>query len=155
SFKEYLERYRPDDSDDAKSIANTFVEGYNAARSESISVQSLIMEEAAADAIDDNKQFRVLGGYCSVPEWLLGENRSVGVSISLNSVVEQIQWKKHRVEVTAQTPLSTQCFVGSRVLITLPLGVLQATSAIGGVRFEPAVAEKLDAANRLIMGNVV
>jgi monoamine oxidase len=155
SFKEYLERYRPGDSDDAKSIANTFVEGYNAARSELISVQSLIMEEAAADAIDDNKQFRVLGGYCSVPEWLLAQNRSLGVAVSLNSVVEQIQWKKHRVEVIAQTPLSTQRFVASRVLITLPLGVLQAPSAVGGVRFGPAVSEKLDAANRLIMGNVV
>lgn len=156
SFKEYLERYRSGDSEEARSIATTFVEGYNAARSELISVQSLIMEEAAADAIDDNKQFRVLGGYCSVPERLLTQSRLLGVSVFLNSVVEQIKWSKHRVEVTAQTPLSTQRYAASRVLITLPLGVLQAApSSVGGVTFEPSVAQKIDAANKLIMGSVV
>ncbi|HWH71268.1 MAG TPA: NAD(P)/FAD-dependent oxidoreductase, partial [Candidatus Sulfotelmatobacter sp.] len=64
------------------------------------------------------------------------------------------RWRPGRVEVLAQTLEGARTFEAVRALITLPLGVLQATGA-GAVRFEPELEEKRSAIQGLAMGEVV
>src|SRR5262249_57642828 len=49
SFNEYLDKYCGDQSDEAKSIATMFVQGFHAARADVVSVKSLNQGNDAAD----------------------------------------------------------------------------------------------------------
>ena len=85
--------------------------------------------------------YRILDGYGSLPDAL-----SDGIDIRLNTVVESIDWSQTPVIVATSTG---EAYSADHVLITLPLGVLQA----GSVRFIPELPpEKQAAIDALIMG---
>ncbi|MEP7291795.1 MAG: NAD(P)/FAD-dependent oxidoreductase [Chloroflexota bacterium] len=85
--------------------------------------------------------YRILDGYDSLPNAL-----SVGIDVRLNTVVSSIDWEDDPVVVTTCTGETHRA---ERVLITLPLGVLQA----GNVHFSPELpAEKQAAIDMLVMG---
>ena len=52
-------------------LATNYVEGFNAADASRISLQSLAKQQAAEDAIEGDRLFRVDEGYAEVPEFLL------------------------------------------------------------------------------------
>jgi monoamine oxidase len=156
SFKEYLDRYGRDKSTEAKSIATMFVEGFNAARADVISVKSLVRQNDASDLIDGDRQFRIQGGYGRVTDWLHHESASRGASFHLNAIVEEVRWMSHHVEVTANTEHGRQAFEASQAVVTLPLGIMQATnSTTGAVRFTPDLPAKKEAARALMMGHAL
>lgn len=104
--------------------------------------------EAALEEIRDRSNgvgdWRILDGY----DRLL-EHMAAGLTIHLNTEVEHIDWRGPGVRVTATNGAQ---YDADRVIITLPLGVLQA----GRVRFTPALpAAKQDAIDRLAMGPVI
>lgn len=73
--------------------------------------------------------------------------------LHLNTVVRQIQWRDSAVKIGTQTSRGSQTFEAPRVLVTLPLGVLQARTE---VRFDPELpSNKLSALNPLVMGKVL
>src|SRR5262249_3077699 len=110
----------------------------------------------AASMIEGNKQFRILNGYDSVVQWLLTQLDPKSCDIRLNTIVKQVRWHSHYVETTSVTKGKAASFTASRILITLPLGVLKAApNAVAGVRFIPGLTDKQDAVNRLEMGAVV
>ena len=85
--------------------------------------------------------YRIMDGYGSIHDAL-----SEALDIRLNTVVESVDWSQTPVVVTTR---SGETFSADHVLITLPLGVLQA----GSVRFIPALpAEKQQAIDTLVMG---
>lgn len=91
----------------------------------------------------NRKDFRVMDGYARVPEAL-----AEGIDVRLNTVVESIQWGQEQSPVVVTTRAG-ETFSAERVLITIPLGVLQKRS----IRFTPDLpAEKIDAIDSLIMG---
>lgn len=100
-----------------------FVEGFHAARVGAISARSLAAGE------DDDRQFRLRGGYGPFVEWL---RSSLDAELRLSSVVTDVRAAKE-VVVHAQTPTANLEFRARAALVTLPIGVLRS----GRPRFDP------------------
>ena len=85
--------------------------------------------------------YRVIDGYARLP-FALAE----GIDVRLNVIVASIKWDQSPVVVTTQ---SGDTFEADRLLVTLPLGVLQK----GSVCFIPDLPDaKQEAIQTLIMG---
>jgi monoamine oxidase len=158
SFQQFLNERCEDASEHARSLATAFVEGFNAAPADCISTQWLAESGRASEKIEGDKIFRILNGYDSVIEWLRAGLDPHLVTLRLNTVVTEIDWRRGRVEVKAQSstghPFPT--FIASRAIVTLSLGVLQAPDdAPGAIRFDPDLREKREAVGRLAMGQVI
>lgn len=131
-------------SAEVKERAAGYVEGFNAARRERISVRSLVEDERASEEIDGDRAFRILGGYDRIPAWLAGG----GEHVRLSTPVTVLRWKRGEVEAHAR---GGAVFGARRAVVTVPLGVLQA----GGIRFDPEPGRVLDAARSLEMGGAI
>ncbi len=152
SFEDYLRRshQRPD----VKAWARIHIEGFNAARSELISAASLLNDAEAAEKIEGNRVFRVLGGYDSIALALLRDCRGV---VQLNSIVERVKWRRGFVEVQYRSALDNKVakLRCRRLIVTVPLGVLQATApSLGAIQFDPEPSRILKAASSLKFGQV-
>ncbi len=113
-----------DAPEDAKQSATGFVEGFNAARKELVSVAWLNFENAASDEIEGDRAFRVVSGYDAVPRAL-----SHGAEIRLNTAVTRIRWRPgHVVAETAAGEVEAR-----RAIVTVPFALLRA----GSVTIEP------------------
>src|SRR5215216_2152253 len=146
NFAEFLRQYEQETQiEDVESIATLYVEGFHAAHADRISIHGLNKTNEAAEAIDDDKQFRVENGYNQIAQILHDEASAHGAKFHLNSVVEKVNWKRNEVEVVTT---AAQRFKARRLLVTLPLSLLQT----GPVRFTPPLTEKQTAANNLAMG---
>jgi monoamine oxidase len=153
TFEDFLKRSRH--SADAKTWARRYVEGFNAARSDLISVGSLAAESEAADKIDGDRAFRILDGYDSIPVALLRQVPDHESVIRLSSVVEKVRWKRGRVEVDYRSALTDakETLRCRRLVISVPLGVLQAPlGSAGAIEFQPEPAPVLRAARLLKFG---
>ena len=129
-----------------KESATGYVEGFNAALKEEVSVEWLNQES------EDERNFRVLNGYDAVPKFL-----ARGLDVRCSTAVRRIRWK--RGEVVAETDRGE--FRASRAIVTVPLAAMceidpepeilrGARSAIGAgqairitLRFRGAVWEKM------------
>jgi monoamine oxidase len=83
----------------------------------------------------DSSQFRPLGGYRSVVAALAGALDRHSVRLQLQTVVTGIRWRRGSVEIAAtclDQPFSVEA---PCAIVTLPLGVLQASSLTDGSRF--------------------
>lgn len=165
SFAEFLKGL-PDDEDTAraKAMAATYVEGFHAADVECIGIRGLVAADEAADSIEGDRFFRLVSGYGSLMKVLRAEAESYGATFHLNTVVKEIDWDGAEIKVTCE-PITTHgketnqpsaiIFIGSAVLITLPLSILQTNPIEGGVRFMPELPlPKQIAISKLAMGNV-
>ena len=149
SFAEFLDEYsRKHKIDDIRAIATLFVEGFHAAHADRISVHGLSKTNKAAAEIDDEKQFRPAGGYHPIVQWLHSEAVARGASFRLQVVVRDIQWRPGAVTVTSE---AGEQFKARRLIVTLPLGVLQRNE----VTFTPRLVAKEEAAGKLAVGQVV
>jgi monoamine oxidase len=130
---------------EAAKRATNYVEGFNAADADRISVRALAKQQAAEDAISADRLFRVVEGYERVPEYLLRRFRDAGGELLRSTVVRSINWEPGRVEVATDTG---RVLLAKAAILTLPLGVLQARM----VAFSPQPMEILKAADSLVMG---
>jgi monoamine oxidase len=128
-------------------LATNYVEGFNAADANRISVRSLAKQQAAEDAISGDRLFRVVEGYVQIPAFLLRTFLHAGGELFASMPVRSINWKPGWVEVATT---ADRTFQASSMILTLPLGVLQARS----VAFQPQPLDILAAADRLAMGPV-
>ena len=153
SFLDFLARRFPgNDHEEAKQWATGYVSGFNAADPGQVSVRWLVNNRRAEEQIEGDRAFHIAGGYQSLIDIFLPELKDRGVEIRLNTIVTAIKWNSGSVEILASGPQPETSFVASRALVTLPLGVLQAT---GFVRFEPELpATKRAALEKLAMGKV-
>jgi monoamine oxidase len=132
---------------EAAAWATNYVEGFNAADANRISVRSLAKQQVAEDAISSDRLFRVVEGYARVPDFLLRTFLDAGGELFASAPVRSINWKSGWVEVITA---ADRVFQASSAVITLPLGILQARS----VDLQPPPLEILAAADRLAMGPV-
>lgn len=157
SFEQTLRTRFADSHHDEKQSARMFVGGFHAADPARISTHSIIYGDHAGHEIEEYRLFHIVGGYnklldalvCSLPET---------VTIRARLPVTQIDWRRDPVVVLAGEENSEQMqeFVAPRVVVTLPLGVLQQESQpLGAVTFRPALVEKRGALAKLAMGPVV
>jgi monoamine oxidase len=140
SFSEFLETLQLDD--ETRQWATEFVDGFNAARADLISLQHLSISQEASDRISGDTPYRIFSGYDRVVRVLSRFDR-MRVDIRLNTIVDEIEWRPGHVRVNE--------FEADQAIITLPLGVLQARV----VRFIPDLEEKRSAAHEMVMGHVV
>ncbi len=144
SFAEYLDRKQIAREDRQQIIG--YVEGFNAADHHVISVASLGAQQKAEDATEGDRIFRVKAGYDRLPQYLAGRVAELGGSILLGHPISEIQWTKG----SAQVVTAQQTFTAKRVIVTLPLGVIQQ----GSVKFSPPARAISEAAAGMRMGQV-
>jgi monoamine oxidase len=177
SFLDFLARRFPgDDNAEAKDWATRYITGFNAANAEDVSVHWLAHNQEAEHQIEGDRAFRIMGGYQELLNVFADE---LGVSTShvgtaapgcpveqsstpqtsgrmllhFNTVVRQIQWGDGAVKIATQTSRGSQTFEAPRVLVALPLGVLQTRNEL---RFDPELpSDKLRALDHLVMGKVL
>ncbi|HEY3038343.1 MAG TPA: NAD(P)/FAD-dependent oxidoreductase [Pyrinomonadaceae bacterium] len=148
SFQDFLDSLPNDDATaKAKAVATRYVQGFHAANVDRIGVHGLIKANEVEDEIDGDKSFRVLYGYDLVAETLLDEAQAHGAVVHLNTIVKELRWSRNQVEAVCIADKRLQTFTGSRAVITLPLGVLQAKHhKRGAVRFVPDLPRETQAA---------
>jgi monoamine oxidase len=161
SFLSFLNRCCPVSNADAKERdardrALAYVVGFNAADPELIGVHWLVNSMRAEEPIEGDRGFRAQGGYGNLIEIFNQQLTAAGVSVRTGVIVQSINWTSGHAELTASDPSGSARFDARRVLITLPLAVLQAAPGeTGAVDFKPTLpARKLDALTKLEMGKV-
>ena len=157
SFLEFLQRCCSDLGKETRERALAYIEGFHAADPALISVHSLKRGLGAEEKIEGGRAFRPPGGYETLLNYLHNSLQAIAVPVLLNTVVQQIHWGDRGIELSAHTDDGHKNFSARRVLITLPLGVLQAAPELpGGVRFVPDLPDnKKSALARLAMGKVI
>jgi monoamine oxidase len=143
SFRQFLDGTAYPEA--AKQSAIGYVEGFNAAKADVIGIHALAEETKAAAQIDGDRVFRFFQGYDSIPRHLLRSSER----LMLNHVVESVTWE--RGSVSAHVRGLTRTIQARRLIVTVPLGVLQH----GDIAFDPEPAAILQAANRLCFCQVV
>lgn len=129
---------------ETKRLARMLVEGFDAADPVQASSRALA-EEWQGDATQEDAQFRPSGGYGALLTFL-----RQGLNVQLHTEVRTVRWQPARVSVTAERFSKTCQLEARRVLVTLPLSLLQE----GAVRFSPPLAKEAALAG-LRMGGVV
>jgi monoamine oxidase len=143
SFEEFLQRYFPG-NDQLHQNIKKFVEGYNAADSDKVSSFAL-REEWSAE--EEPTQNRPENGYGPLMKHLLNAALQNHLVLRLNEEVKQIEWSGDQVTVKSSTAIHT----ASKVLITVPIGVLQADN----IEFVPAIPKYSLAAKQIGFGPVI
>jgi monoamine oxidase len=159
SFLTFLNRCCADPrvTADAKQRALAYVSGFNAADPALVGVHWLVESMRAEEKIEGDRAFRSRNGYADLITIFQQQLVDASVSMRTGTVVETVRWSRGRVEVTAMTSAGTIAFVARRVLVTLPLGVLQAPAgAAGAVQFLPTLPDhKHLALGKLEMGKAI
>jgi monoamine oxidase len=170
SFLDFLERRFPRSQanpklSEAKARATAYVRGFNAADPQRVGVHWLVEGMEAEEKIDGDRAFHSEHGYEDLLTIFREEMKGAGVEVIFNTIVDRVEWSSGRVEIKAHKNETRENgdalkFSASRVLITLPLGVLQASvnsaDEAGVIRFNPALpANKRDAMQKLVMGKVI
>ena len=138
-------------SDEAKRETTRYVEGFNAADRNIIGVASLALDAQAAESIEGNRNFRFANGYTDfISSFLSGK---MAGQIRLSSIVEAVQWERDHAAVHVRSASTGQrsTITVRRLLITVPLGVLQAKD----IAFSPTPERILQAAAALAFGQVM
>ncbi|HKW18201.1 MAG TPA: NAD(P)/FAD-dependent oxidoreductase [Terriglobales bacterium] len=154
SFLDFLVRRFPgDDHAEAKQWATGYVSGFNAANPALVSVHWLVHGRDAEEQIEGDRAFRIQGSYRKLVEIFEQEVRTLNAPIHLNNSVDGVSWHAGSVQLHARSGEKRRTYSAPRVLITLPLGVLQAPDSVS---FQPSLPdEKQIALRKLIMGKVV
>lgn len=137
---EYLEGEK---HEELRFTLKNYVEGYYAADTQKASTFSLRDELTGAD----DEQYRPEGGYGSLMDHLYQQCMRMGVRFFFSCPAREVRWQTGAVEVQSQG----QVFRGSRLLVTVPVGVLQART----LAFVPDLPQKMEAAQKLGFGPVV
>ena len=128
--------------------ARNYVEGFNAADADRISLLSLAKQQAAEDEISADRLFRVAEGYGQVPAFLLRRFEEAGGKLFASAAVQSITWKPGQVVITTA---AGRTFQARTAVVTLPLGVLQARRVV----IAPEPAAIFAAADQLAMGPAI
>jgi monoamine oxidase len=108
----------------------------------------------AEKKIDGDRAFRSKNGYDDLLDFFRQELIESETRVQTETVVESIAWSRGRAVVTAHQASKSLRLLAKCVLVTLPLGVLQASRReTGAVRFMPSLPpKKLEAIKTLQMG---
>jgi monoamine oxidase len=156
TFAEFLEGLEDVDGE-ARDLALRYVEGFHAAPVGRVGVAWLALAEEGTGGGGGDVRYQPLGGYDRVADVLRAEVDARG-ALRLNAAVHRITWSRGKVTVHARSRAGAALRpVHARaVLVTVPLGVLQAPEdAPGAIRFDPAPRATLDAARALGVAHVV
>jgi monoamine oxidase len=148
TFDEYLRAVDVDAS--MANRAAAYVEGLNAADRAVISATALVRQQRAEHRLQGDRIFHLRAGYSALPRYLADRLLGAGGTILLDSRVRRVNWRRGDVIVTGTRMAREFSLRAAQVIITLPLGVLQANSVI----FDPLPGEVQTQWQSLAMGQV-
>jgi monoamine oxidase len=151
SFCDFLQSVRA--PEEIKRQATQYVEGFNAAKADRISVLALAKQQRAEDAIEGDTISHILGGYDQLPLAVLAQINPELHALLLNTKVASLQWRSGEVIAHAVRGDTAQEFTihARAALVTVPLPCLQQQT----IAFDPPLTMKQDALLHLEMGHVV
>jgi monoamine oxidase len=158
SFLNFLDRRFPESTSsrkqEARKRALAYVSGFNAADPNKVGVHWLVESMRAEEKIAGDRAFRSRNGYDDLLDIFRQELIGTGVRVQTETVVKSIAWSRGRALVTTRQDRKSLRLVARCVLVTLPLGVLQApVRDSGAIRFSPDLPlKKLEALKTLQMG---
>jgi monoamine oxidase len=160
SFLQFLERCCGDSriTQAAKDWARGYVTGFHAADPAQISLHSLVKGLRADEKIEGDRTFRIAPqGYEALLNVLRRELQTENVSLQLNTVATAIGWRRGNIELSVRNHSGAITMTAPRLLITLPLSILQATPEEPfAIRFVPDLPRQKQAAlDKLAMGKVI
>lgn len=126
--------------------AKNFVEGFNAADADIIGTAALLKQDQAEAAIEGHRSFRIEEGYDRLPAFVLDRFLAAGGKLHLNAPVTRVEWSPGAIRIFTANSAAPE-FHAARVVIALPLGVLQSHSV--AISPQPPNSSALD---RLAMG---
>jgi len=148
TFAEWVRANAAELSADERRDLREFVTGFHAADPDAASARTLFV-----GAHQDEEQSRIPGGYVQLVTQLHERLVRRGVSIELNTPVDEVRWRPGSVEIISGA--SARRWRARIVVITLPLGVLQAEpSEPGAVAFHPPLRERAERWRRMGLGHV-
>jgi monoamine oxidase len=150
SFERFVREYGTDLSPSDRSIARSYVEGFNAADARDVSVDWLRMTDQAVGA-GGGAPRRIVGGFSRIVEFLVNELIAKGVQLRFGAPATFVRWQPGRVEIGTS---SSKWFTADRAILTVPLGVLR-SGATSTIQFAPDLVETRTLWQRLRMGAVV
>jgi monoamine oxidase len=138
----------------ARKSAMEFVQGFHAADPALVSERWLARGGDPGESPEEERTGRVLQGYDRVTAWLA---RDVYDAIELNTVASDIRWRRGEVVVTCHDAAhAAREMTGRTVIVTVPIGVLQAAAGEpGAISFFPEIPALNDALQGLTMGPVL
>ena len=113
SFADFVAKVKAEE--EAKSAAIGFVEGFNAAHKEAVSIKWLNAENAASEEVEGDRSFRLADGYDLVPRFL-----AKGLDVRLNCAVTRVRWRRNEVAIETHTGELR----AKAVILTVPIAVL-------------------------------
>lgn len=122
SFAELLRRFEGHPGADR---ARRWIEGFDAARADDVSLHWVRHTNNALEAISGEHNFRVPVGYGRLADHLLNECARAGADIWLEARVDTLAWEPgidRAAGIRAGAPFSVQA---DRAVITVPIGVLK------------------------------
>ncbi|HSU13221.1 MAG TPA: NAD(P)/FAD-dependent oxidoreductase [Longimicrobium sp.] len=156
-FAQWLAECCADEDEQARSLVQRYVEGFHAAELDRVGVQWLARTMQGSGGGGGPVRHHPLGGFGLAVRGLAA--RLGGrCDVRLGAIVSAVDWRRGQAEVRCRTRFGAalEPVRARRVLVTLPLGVLQAPEGSGGaVRFSPALDGKREIVSKLAMGIVV
>lgn len=125
-----------------------YAEGFDLADISRVSLKALLYEWTN----EPDENFRVDKGYMSLIRFMEEECKKAGCTILYNTPVKLIEWSKGHVKAFTDPD---NAYEASKVLITIPLGLLQSREAIDAIRFGPAIDDYLDATQEMGYGSII
>jgi monoamine oxidase len=139
----------------ARELARMLVEGFDAADATRASTLATL-DEWSGEGAADSPTFRPLDGYDSLLGAIQGAIDPTRMQLHLNAIVHEVRWQRGAVTIEGTRQGQPFEINAPRVIITLPLGVLQLPpQAPGAVRFAPALNAKQKAFAGLAAGPVI
>jgi monoamine oxidase len=130
----------------------SYVQGFHAADPARVSLRWFLEAESTQSA--DVSGSRATEGADRVVAALAQAVRGPA-GIRLEAVAREVRWKKGRVRVTAASARGTETLESDKLIVTLPLAILQAgLRDPARVRFRPALGTKQRALDHLDTGQV-
>jgi monoamine oxidase len=131
-----------------KNSIKKYASGFDLADPDSASTMALYREWNA----ESDDQFRIEGGYKELVIALYNDCIRSGCKMFTSTIVKEIAWSKESVKVLTVTE---KLFTASKVLITIPGGILTEETKKGFIHFKPSIAEKIDAYRNIGFGSVI
>lgn len=140
--------YASEEHHSIRHFITRFAEGFDLADISRVSLKALL--EEWTKEMDNN--FRVDKGYISLIRFLESECIKNGCSIHTGTAVKLIEWKDGRVKAYKD---QQTVFEADRIIITIPLGLLQSRQASDAIAFVPSIDTYLDATQQMGYGSVI
>ncbi|MEP6676778.1 MAG: NAD(P)/FAD-dependent oxidoreductase [Ferruginibacter sp.] len=149
TMHDFLHHYFAEDKyADLRRHAVAYTEGFDVADVKKVTVHSLYKEWSA----EEEENFRIPEGYGELINYLVQTCEEKGCRIITKEAVKQIDWQKN--DITVITSAENK-YTADKIVISIPISVLQQTGSAGSVNFTPPLDGYINAARQIGFGTAI